>query len=772
VVVNGVLLRPINGTSFSTPMTAGVAAEMMLVNTQLQQAANHVKLIEMLEATADLLPSLAAAPAAQQGRFLPGAADADPNLAAGDLAGFRRVNFWKAILAAANDGIPTESKLANGNAATTHFTLLTARDHGATIWYGFEIRTRVADANVWLRRSDGSQVRFEDTGAGLPDSRTHGSAWRLTQPLRAPATHANAGFRGFVLPAFPFAGTGLFMCQFSIKREELEKFAELRLYPPGIDPVQQFQGDVPPVCVLDLSKLARMRAPAAITAPERTADAALDQIATHVEEFDDFVFHVTVTPQAPTAFAFLHPPATAVGEEFDVRVFTIDKFGNLKSDFNGNINVFHNGTAGAAGAGGAGPTGVFFGPNPAVAPIAVAIANGTATFKATGHTAETFRFTANNGAGLSERISGISVEVALPGPLDALRLEVAHDDGRDPATDPPTVDEKLKFTVTALDADGRTKTDFRGTVDLTVVEGERGFDAPAGNKPEKGGVQVADAIMDPFDAAKFRHAFVAADNGKFAYPVFNYTASKLVLEVSNGSVSARSRQIESKAGALDHFKLDHPDRATLGQAFSVAVTCKDLFENTIESFEDRVRLRVVTGTPGAVAGGQKSGVHIGDTSTAGDDFHEFEPGDHGVFNFQVTPYTAETIKLQAASDGGPSTDTTDIAMDAPGALANFAVEVFGSQMTGVRFRIRVKARDAQNRTITTFAGTVNATLDAGTAFAAAGPTGVQIHTASHTYVAADNGEFQFEFTAFTAETIRLRFTSGAVNTASANVTVQ
>src|SRR6185436_19675382 len=224
------------------------------------------------------------------------------------------------------------------------------------------------------------------------------------------------------------------------------------------------------------------------------------------------------------------------------------------------------------------------------------------------------------------------------------------------------------------------------------------FDAPAGNKPEKGGVQVADAIMDPFDAAKFRHAFVAADNGKFAYPVFIYTASKLVLEVSDGSVSARSRQIESKGGALDHFKLEHPGTATLGGKFSLAVTCKDIFENTIETFEDRVRVTVATGTaPSVAAGGQKVGVHIGETSATTDDFHEFEPGDHGVFNFEVTPYTAETIKLTVASVGGPSTDTTDIVVNGAGALASLGLEVFGSQMTGVRFRIKVKALDASGK---------------------------------------------------------------------------
>jgi hypothetical protein len=278
--------------------------------------------------------------------------------------------------------------------------------------------------------------------------------------------------------------------------------------------------------------------------------------------------------------------------------------------------------------------------------------------------------------------------------------------------------------------------------------------------------------MDPFDEAKFKHTFAAGDAGKFAYPVFSYNATPVVLEVSDGSVSARSRKIEVKGGALDHFKLEHPARATLGSAISLAVTCKDAFENTIEDFEDRVTVTVATGTaPSVDAAGQKHGVAIGDSTGTGDDFHEFEPGDHGVFNFHVTPYTAETIKLTVASPAGPSTDTTDIAVDGPGALASFGITVFGSQMNGVRFRAQVKALDANGRTVTTFTGTVNATLAAGTAFAAAGPTGVQIHTASHTYVAGDNGEFAFEFTAFTAETIRLSFASGAITTASVNVTV-
>ena len=162
----------------------------------------------------------------------------------------------------------------------------------------------------------------------------------------------------------------------------------------------------------------------------------------------------------------------------------------------------------------------------------------------------------------------------------------------------------------------------------------------------------------------------------------------------------------------------------------------------------------------------------GDTSTAADDFHELEPADRGVCNFRVTPYTAENIQLRVAVSGGVQNDSATIAVGAPGPLTSLGLEVFASQMTGVRFRVKVKALDAGGRAMPTFTGTVNATLATGTPFAAAGPTGVQIHTASHAYAAADNGEFQFDLTGFTAETVQLRFVSGGVSATTPNIQVQ
>ncbi|MEO5616842.1 MAG: peptidoglycan-binding protein [Candidatus Eisenbacteria bacterium] len=779
-LVNGVRIQPINGTSFSTPMTAGIAGEMLLVNPALKQAANIGRTIELLEATADDIPSLAAAPTAtptgapgvtinEQGIFLPGQPNADTQLTAADLAGFRRVHFWKAILAAANDGIPAEAKLANGSAATTLFTQLTTRDHAATVFYGFEIRINLLGANVWLKRADGSQVQFQDTGASLPNGRTSGSAWRLAQDFRVPATNPNAGLRGFTIPPLPIGAANRFMCQFSIKREELDTFSELRLYIPEIDPTTPLANDPPPLLALPIAQIARMRDPRAITAAERSGNPALDQIATHVEEFNSFVFHVSVVPQPVAAFQFVHLGALAVGEETFVRLFAVDKFGNMKTDFNGPVNVFHTGTAGAAGPL---PAGVFINDAPVTAAVPIAIANGVARFKLVNQSAGTFRLTASDGGGRTERAPA-DIKVAVPGPLGSFRVDILRDDGAEPGTNPPRVDDKLRVGVTPLDAEGRTKADYRGTIELKVIEGTEGYDASPGDKPEKGGVQVADAIMDPFDAARLRHTFVAGDNGHFRFDVFNYTAGPLQLGVNDGDASGQSRKLETRASALTQFELEVPTSATLGSPITLVVTCKDRFENVITDIDDRVKVTVIAGTAGAVAAnGTKSGVHIGETSAAADDFHEMEQADRGVCRFRVTPYTAENIQLRVAVDGGVQADTPVIAVPAAGALASLGLEVFASQMSGVRFRVKVKALDANGRVITTFVGTVSAALAAGTAFVAAGPSGVQIHAASHVYAAPDNGEFQFDVTGFTAENVQLRYSSGGISATTPNVAVQ
>lgn len=62
-------------------------------------------------------------------------------------------------------------------------------------------------------------------------------------------------------------------------------------------------------------------------------------------------------------------------------------------------------------------------------------------------------------------------------------------------------------------------------------------------------------------------------------------------------------------------------------------------------------------------------------------------------------------------------------------------------------------------------------LVAGTAFSIAGPVGTQIHNSQHIFGAIDQGRFVFMATAHTAEIIRFRASSGAVNSTSPNIRI-
>lgn len=119
-------------------MVAGIAAELMLVDPSLQQPANLSKVLEMIEATADGLGAVAQ-------------------------TGHGRVNFWKAVLAAANNGLPTEGHNPARDDPTrdSFFQRLTLRNEPATRWYGFEVRTATANLELHWESAAG---RFDRVG--------------------------------------------------------------------------------------------------------------------------------------------------------------------------------------------------------------------------------------------------------------------------------------------------------------------------------------------------------------------------------------------------------------------------------------------------------------------------------------------------------------------------------------------------------------------------------------------------------------------------------
>ncbi len=758
-VVDNVAIQNWSGTSFATPMTAGVAAEMMMVNPRLQQNANIVQVLEMLEATADALPDLAAGTAAQQGPFLPGMAPADPQLAAADLRGYRRIHFWKAILAALNEGLPAET-MPPGAANHPHFTFLLPRDHAATVWYGFEVRVALPGARLWFKRADGTFRPIEDGGAALPGDQTLGMTWRKAQDLTAPVTHANVGFRGFVLPAFPFPAAPWFLAQVSVMREELARFAEIRVYPGDVDPASA--ANVPALSVLDLAQINRMRAPTAITPPEIAGTPALARIAAHVEVFSNFVFHWTVRPQALQAFILVHPGAANAQEDITVRIFAVDPLGNFKSDLPATtVNIRHTGTNGVSPPPAA--RGLFINGNPAGASTPINLVNGRATFTLRNHTVENFRISATDGAGHNDDGTGPEIHVGPPGATASFRVEVSHFDNRSVDANPPRTAERLKYTVTALDGEGRTKTDFIGRVELQVTEGTMGSDVAGGVAPFKRGVHVSDATADAFSAARFAHDFVAGDHGKFEFSVFHYSTGPVVIQAGSGGNTGDSPRLTIKGGPLDHFNFSHPPSARVGNRLDLDVSARDHFDNIIEDFAGQVDF---TAQPGAMtagnAAGSRTGVYILETESLTDDHYVFSATDHGAHTIPVTPYTAGNFQIRAVS-GAVTSDTPQIAAEGAAALNSFAFTVHNAQRSGLLFPVTVRALDVEGNLIPSFAGNVTLARVSGPAAAP--------NLIAQVFGAADNGQFTFDLRATGVGSLLLRASSGTIHTDSSPINI-
>ena|GEM_PF-2701500 len=779
---DGVEMSNINGTSFATPMTAGMAGELLLANPRLQDPARMPMVIEILEATADNLPSLNTATRAWQrgpylpapatypvgeglqtggwaGAYPPGYTTPDPQLVAGDLAGYRRVNFWKAVLASVNEGLPAEITGGDGT-AHAHFTTLTGKNHAATKWYGFEIRSPLPECTLWLKRADGSFVPIEDTGATLPGNRVIASTWRKTQDYKAPSAHIHAGF---VLPAFPFEGnppvagspaaqiTFFWMCQFSFYREELDRYAELHIFAPGATPSQPGVAAPPPVAKFLFSKITDMRNPTAITGGQRTTDAALDQVATHIEEFDDFVFHVTIKPLALHAFAIRHAAGANLGEEITATLFAVDKFGNIKPDYAGTVTLSHNGTAGALS--GTTRSGVFI--NGAAAPVAgvpLTLVNGRIEFRIQGNTLQNIQLHAA-GDGKSDDGSNPVLAITPPGALGSFRLEFTRWDAQALADHPFRAGDRIKCKVTALDTQDRAKTDFDGRIDLRVVEGRMGSDTP-----RKNGIHVANAETDAFNASAFTHTFLRSEQGVFEYSLFDYTAGLMVLQVVHNGSSSRGPDVDMLAGIVDAFDWTVNNTVAAGNALNVEIRARDKYGNNIADFAETVDLAASpVGMAAGTTAGARTGVYILNTATVADHHLRFSREDQGTKRFQVTPYTAGTFKLQATSPTiTTASETPDITVTAAAAVHHFDFTAAATQAANSRFPITVKAMDSAGNLVPDFTGSVSLTV-------VSGPLAAPLLHTPHTYAAGDRGSFAFEARSNGAGAAVVRAISGTVS---------
>jgi hypothetical protein len=286
-------IKTIGGTSLSAPLVAGIAAELMLVDPSLQERGNLPKVLEYIEATADQIYD----------NYAVGSS-------AGELTGHGRVNFWKAVLATANGGLPEERNARRGRdtlqllggSVDAFFKFLPLVEEAKTYWYGFEIRTTYNNAIVLFRNGDDSIEPVKDNGV-IPDINNFLLSPEVDKDkvircyLR---TNPYKDVEGRVLPNTPFSErelqnanmTPLYLARFSIKRSELLKKdsanrKSLLLVKPTVDlgKIVRFQDLKPEDIIFELpideENLKKHR-------KGETNVAEIEKL-----EFDDFVFHIT-----------------------------------------------------------------------------------------------------------------------------------------------------------------------------------------------------------------------------------------------------------------------------------------------------------------------------------------------------------------------------------------------------------------------------------------------------------------------------------------------
>jgi len=789
-MANGMQVGQTSGTSFATPMTAGVVGEILMLDPALRQPANLPRALEYVEATADPLPNVnpaggSGAPANPRSAD-PGANAGGPPFgpqsptAPSTYTNTRRVHYWKAVLAALNQGLSSEGRGANGS-PDGFFTYCTLRDDGSTKWYGFEIRSHVANAVVWWKRTDGSFVLAQDGGAIFPNGRTAAAAWRTVDLYQLAANQP--------LPAYPwtianFAAAGrrpFFLGQISVEKTQLAGYQSLVLHLPGVDPLDPEGAEGPPLLEIRVSDLPTLRNPAGAAAAPELWKQAIGTFAI----FDDFVFHLTVTPQPLDHFELFvedRRHAAGVGEALQVKVYAVDRFGFLTDPggaIAGTTTISHNGTVGAVGAPN---TGVFLNGAAAVAagfPLlfgAGADPRGLARLSFQDWNAENVTLTVNGGGKTGTATIQVHPAGAHAGFQLLLRRRAG---GADVVANPPRAGEPLEVEVQAIDADGITVTSFTGPVVLSVISGEEGRDGPPAR-----GVHVKNAVGDAYSPDAFTHDYAAGDAGVFVFPLFDFTPGPLQLRATGGAISGQSHEVQVLGGALAALRAQASSPQTAGTAFDVVVTALDANGNLIEDFSGAVVLTVAAGTPGAVAAdGTRSGVMIGSTATKADDSYTFTAQDGGSHAFPITCFTTEVVRLHAlyAATTGPliSADTAPITIQAS-ALDHFNFDAKGAGRAGTAFMLEVSARDAANHLVPSFTGNVTLALAAGTPYAAAPPPprGVLIETAPgvpgnvHAFASGDNGAFSFRITPNTAESISFTASSGAVNSPSAVIAIR
>jgi len=299
----------------------------------------------------------------------------------------------------------------------------------------------------------------------------------------------------------------------------------------------------------------------------------------------------------------------------------------------------------------------------------VTIANGASTASFYYYDTKTGTWTISvSGAGLTGDSKPLTV---TPGALDHFTMT-----GYPTSTTSGVSFGANNVVLTAYDAYGNVKTDYRGAVWFTSTD-------PLATLPY---------------TASSKYTFTAGDNGAHTFSGTGFvlnTVGTQTITATDGTKSITSSNITVNAGALDHFIFDRIDSPqTVGQAFTVKITAKDSAGQTVISYSGTNTLSDLTGS-------------ISPTSTG--------PFVNGVWQGAVTITKTRDDDTITTTGGGKQgvSNTFDVDVAAAG-LDHFTFNSISSPQTaGVAFTVTVTAVDQYGNTVTSYTGTNSLTASTG-----------------------------------------------------------
>ncbi len=401
---------------------------------------------------------------------------------------------------------------------------------------------------------------------------------------------------------------------------------------------------------------------------------------------------IVVAPAAAATLKLTGFPGTdTAGAAENLTVTAYDAYGNIATGYTGTVHFTSTDPKAAL------PANFTF----------IASNDGQVTFSATLETAGTQSITATDTATSSIKGSetGITVKAAA-----ATVLLLSGFPGT------ITAGAAGNVTVTAYDSYGNIATGYTGTVHFTST--------------------------DPKAVLPANLAFVAADNGKYSFPVTLETAgtqSITATDTATSSIKGSETGIAVKAAAAATLAVTgFPTSDTAGAAGNVTVTAYDPYGNVATGY---------TGTVHFTSTDPKAVLPANFTFIAADNGKSTFPVTLETVGTQSITVTDTTTSTITGADGGITV--------APATASTFKLTGFPTTDTaGAAGNVTVTAYDAYGNIATGYTGTVH--------FTSTDPKAAL--PANFTFIAADDGQYTFSATLETAGTQSITATDTATST--------